>query len=258
MKVERLYLEVTRKCDLLCEHCLRGERENIDMPLSTIDSIFNGIEEIDFLLLSGGEPLMAYSSIKRIVENIKARNIKVNKTLIITNGTVLNARIIMLLEELNNLTNLHISVSKDIFHEIAISNLKLNDLRDDHVKEMKKRFSTGFDISANKVLIKKRGRAANLTQDRLKELSSMSSISYDFSSEGMLNNNSPYIEINKDSVTGIIVVDVHGNIVSYSQSFKEEDLEANMVGANVNTGIYDAVSTYINTKSKGGKVYYYR
>ena len=40
MKVENLYLELTRMCTLECEHCLRGDRRNEYMSFETINNVF--------------------------------------------------------------------------------------------------------------------------------------------------------------------------------------------------------------------------
>ena len=39
MQVYSLILEVTRRCNMCCAHCLRGEAENIDMQKETIDKV---------------------------------------------------------------------------------------------------------------------------------------------------------------------------------------------------------------------------
>ena len=45
MKLEKLYLEVTRMCTLECEHCLRGDRENKYMSTKTIENILKDVKK---------------------------------------------------------------------------------------------------------------------------------------------------------------------------------------------------------------------
>ena len=40
ISIDSLVLEITRRCNMSCEHCMRGEAQNIDMDLSIIDKIF--------------------------------------------------------------------------------------------------------------------------------------------------------------------------------------------------------------------------
>ncbi len=37
MRVYSLILEVTRRCNMCCAHCLRGDAEDIDMEKETVD-----------------------------------------------------------------------------------------------------------------------------------------------------------------------------------------------------------------------------
>ena len=38
--------EVTRRCNLSCEHCLRGDAQNLDMTKETVDKVLDHIESI--------------------------------------------------------------------------------------------------------------------------------------------------------------------------------------------------------------------
>ena len=78
MKVERLYLEVTRKCTLKCEHCLKGDQENKDMSFETIENALKDVTEIDQLFFEGGEPLLAIDQILETIQIIKTKGIKVH------------------------------------------------------------------------------------------------------------------------------------------------------------------------------------
>ena len=78
MKLEKLYLEVTRMCTLECEHCLRGNREKEFMSLETIRNVFSNVKEVDTLLITGGEPLIAIKQISEIIKAIYNNNVKVN------------------------------------------------------------------------------------------------------------------------------------------------------------------------------------
>ena len=59
MYIKKLCLQVTRMCTLKCEHCLKGDGEEKYMPFETIANILKDVTEIDELLITGGEPLLA-------------------------------------------------------------------------------------------------------------------------------------------------------------------------------------------------------
>lgn len=54
-----LVLEVTRKCNMRCIHCLRGPAQRIDMNREIINRLTTEVDWITGLTLSGGEPSIA-------------------------------------------------------------------------------------------------------------------------------------------------------------------------------------------------------
>lgn len=58
MKVCNLILEVTRRCNMNCAHCLRGDAQNMDADPALIPKIFDGIDDIDTITFTGGEPAL--------------------------------------------------------------------------------------------------------------------------------------------------------------------------------------------------------
>ena len=89
IEVYSLILEVTRRCNMTCRHCLRGECQNVDMPHEIIDRTFNGISSVDHITFSGGEPSMNIDAIRYTLEVVKERNISVNSFYLVTNGKVI-------------------------------------------------------------------------------------------------------------------------------------------------------------------------
>lgn len=51
-----LILEVTRKCNLHCAHCLRGDAQCVDMSKSTIDKLMPMLGKVSSVTFTGGEP----------------------------------------------------------------------------------------------------------------------------------------------------------------------------------------------------------
>ena len=69
---KELGIELTRKCNQKCSHCLRGPSENVDLSEEVIDSLFdnNNIYLIENLYLSGGEPTMNGKALVYLVDKI--------------------------------------------------------------------------------------------------------------------------------------------------------------------------------------------
>lgn len=98
-----LMLEVTRKCNLKCEHCMRGEPQNIDMPDEILEKVFVQTDWVYHLSLTGGEPFLAPQVIEKMVDIIIEKKIKVGRCTTVDNGTILNDMGIRCVKALNRL-----------------------------------------------------------------------------------------------------------------------------------------------------------
>ena len=78
--------EVTRRCNLSCEHCLRGDAQNLDMTKETVDKVLDHIESIGCLTFSGGEPTLNIPIIRYIFSEIWRREIPLDSFYVVTNG----------------------------------------------------------------------------------------------------------------------------------------------------------------------------
>lgn len=260
MKVEKLHLELTRMCTIECEHCFRGERRNEFMSINTIDNIFKDVSEVEFLLLTGGEPLLALRQIKELLNIINKKNIKIDKILLVTNCTVLNNDIITTLNELSNDSDFYLRLSYDMFHYIELNRLNLLDKRKENADILKEKFNALEYSDYTKVqnrhkeMIYAIGKAANLTLKRLDEINVMGNTNYDFNFAEIIPDSFPdytsYVEEDNE-LYGVVTIDVNGNVVSYSLPFDEEDREANVYDSNVNKhGLLNASLNYIKNKNQ--------
>lgn len=242
MKVKKLYLELTRMCTIECEHCLRGERKEEYMSEETINNIFKNINEVEFLLLTGGEPLLALNQIKKILEVIKEREIKINCVLLVTNCTVLNEGIMKTLSELSTLTDFEIRLSYDMFHYMELNRLNLLETRQENAEVFKDKFKAE-DYSdyqnapqVQRQLIYPIGRASHLSSERLNEINKIGHTNYAINNRD-LQGNSPsnifYME-STDTLGGIINIDVNGNVTSSVTTFEKEDEESKKCNSNIN------------------------
>lgn len=84
--VGNLTVEITRRCNLKCKHCMRGEAECVDISYRDVDSLFSLVNEVHELYITGGEPSLCVPQLRYIVHLIQERNIKVDRITIISNG----------------------------------------------------------------------------------------------------------------------------------------------------------------------------
>lgn len=84
-----ILIEVTRDCNLTCEHCLRGEKENKSIQRKDVEALFSKINtEINTLTLTGGEPALKPDKIEMILDIAKSYGIDIYNFYMATNGTI--------------------------------------------------------------------------------------------------------------------------------------------------------------------------
>ena len=255
MYIEELHLGVTRMCTIECEHCLRGDRKNEYMSKETINNVLSEVKHIGKLLITGGEPLLATNQIKEIINVIKKNDIKVDNVILISNATVLNDDVIEVLYELKKMPNFKFMLSYDMFHYLELQRLNLLEKRNFNAKIFIDKFGAkeyGKDDKKDKVdqvQYKRLGRAKNITDEMLAYINSLSNTKYVLSDDTMdyfIRTVSVDYHANKNSITGVITVDVNGNITGYGESFEDEDDEVEEYDSNINKlGLTTATENYI-------------
>jgi uncharacterized protein len=137
-----LYIMVSGICNLSCAYCFANQgnygvkkyskliEEKVIKRIPEVLSAFSAIRSIAFF---GGEPLLAYKYIEKIIKEIeKIGNFELN---IITNGTILNSNIIELLKTYH----FRVTVSIDgwkIVHDLNRKTLKGNGSFDIIIKNL--------------------------------------------------------------------------------------------------------------------------
>lgn len=86
LEIERLSIEITRRCNMKCSHCMRGDARNTDINPGYITNILRHTQNIGYLNLTGGEPSMNVE-IRFVLNNLKRRKIPVGSFHIVTNGS---------------------------------------------------------------------------------------------------------------------------------------------------------------------------
>ena len=71
MHINNLMIEVTRRCNLKCDHCLRGDAQNKDISTEYIDALLDQVTSIGSVTFTGGEPFLATYIIDYFLNKLK-------------------------------------------------------------------------------------------------------------------------------------------------------------------------------------------
>lgn len=86
---DSLAIETTRRCNMACAHCLRGDAQAMDMKPEYIDRILDTAEYIGTILFSGGEPALNPGIIRHTLDYVKGNDIPVYGFSLVTNGSLI-------------------------------------------------------------------------------------------------------------------------------------------------------------------------
>lgn len=91
---ENVTIETTRKCNLTCKHCMRGDAQNLDINYKYIDLLLRKNHIFFLLYFSGGEPLLNKKAIIYIINKIIKENLPVFSIGLTTNATIYEKEVI--------------------------------------------------------------------------------------------------------------------------------------------------------------------
>jgi organic radical activating enzyme len=124
-----LIIEITRKCNMSCNHCLRGEPQNKDIDFKYIDTLLDKTREINCVVFTGGEPSLNPEAINYFVEGCEKRGIYLSHFFIATNTKEVTEKFLMSILKLycycDNKNFCMIGISNDQYHEIDENNKEL-------------------------------------------------------------------------------------------------------------------------------------
>jgi len=144
MIIDELIVEITRRCNMNCKHCLRGYAQNKDMDYNTMVKILTNIDSIGLVIFTGGEPSLNVQGLKDFLRLCKDKSIPIGSFYIATNGTNSEDFIDVIFDLYNyclDKKSSHIDISRSHYHyeqdEEMIKKLKCLSF----VKERKEYFS---------------------------------------------------------------------------------------------------------------------
>lgn len=117
------FIEITRRCNLSCVHCMKGDAQPIDILPEYIDSFMSQFDLIYALAFGGGEPTLAPDLIRYTLNSAKRHGVRIGRVVIITNGTVKSEDFLSVFRDFSNYTLKpeynRILISNDRFHRFA-------------------------------------------------------------------------------------------------------------------------------------------
>ena len=121
--VNYLAIEVTRRCNMKCNHCLRGDAQNLDISTAVLSGIAKHIHPAS-VIFTGGEPSLNVPAIKRYFELAERYDTMPAAFYVATNGATSKEQMrnlaLTLLESYAKMEEqdmCEVDVSVDMFHE---------------------------------------------------------------------------------------------------------------------------------------------
>lgn len=129
--VQNLCLIATERCNLNCDHCMRGNCSNKVMDDKVIEATLSQFYHIQNLSICGGEITMALDTLEKIFSYVIENNIIVEMVTMVINGTIYSEEFLKLLDYMSSyISNKRMKelsanfvISKDMYHFREIERL---------------------------------------------------------------------------------------------------------------------------------------
>ncbi len=150
--IKSIALEVTRRCNEKCKHCMRGEAQNIDMSKEVIDRLL--VEKnllISKLVFSGGEPTLNIDLIIYTIDKIISEGKFVLQIEITTNGKIYSSELVSKLKDFKHYVETRFSEFLTMLVEPEIISLRIsNDQFHKVDREVVEKYQTEKELSVIK------------------------------------------------------------------------------------------------------------
>lgn len=101
ISIDQLVVEITRKCNMACAHCLRGDTQDLDIQPAFIDALLENVKEIYNVTFTGGEPALNPGALEYFLSRCQALGVLVHGFYIVTNGKVVPERFLAAVDALD-------------------------------------------------------------------------------------------------------------------------------------------------------------
>lgn len=125
LNIDNLCIEITRRCNMACAHCLRGDAQTADISHEVIDKALENVTSIGTLTFTGGEPSLNVEAMRYALEKCEEEGIFVSTFYVVTNGKAVSDEFLHVLMDWyvfcvdngGEAEYCGIALSKDRFHE---------------------------------------------------------------------------------------------------------------------------------------------
>lgn len=123
-----LAFDITRRCNLNCDFCYKGEPQNDDITKEVIDKTLDSIKEekIGILSILGGEPTLNIPMIEYLIDGIINRGIYVYTISMFTNGLICDESILPVLAKAREYLKNVIAEKNDRIHKLFMMKKNTN------------------------------------------------------------------------------------------------------------------------------------
>lgn len=234
-------IEVTRKCNMKCRHCLRGNAQNIEISDIDLDTFFSKVGYISDLTISGGEPSIAAHKINTVVDMLEKYNVGVGNFYIATNAKEVSNEFLLAVMRLychcddNEISALN--YSNDAYHD----KMKMENIKKLEVFKFTSARNRS-EYENNNVLNEGRAKTNGIGNHGVKH-----DLSY------FLGDISEYVDTSQDNAiidNMTIYLNCKGNVIcGCDWSYKNQDKKENII-CNVNDMNIESFVTYIKRFEK--------
>lgn len=164
--IKNLAMIITDKCNLNCEHCMRGPSGNTHMGEHIINASLEQICKIDTLLIDGGEPSISFLPLYHLLKYVETHDINIDKLITLINGTFYSQDFLELLEgfEYQGI-NTSFHISSDDYHTKEIKERDmLKEYKKNLIKYRKNDMYSGMRMLHKDSKLFREGNAVNLDE----------------------------------------------------------------------------------------------
>lgn len=86
--IRNFSIEVTRRCNMACSHCMRGNAMTLDISHAYIRNMLSRVRAVHNINITGGEPSLNVKAMRYLLSNLKHRGVHVDRFYIVTNGSL--------------------------------------------------------------------------------------------------------------------------------------------------------------------------
>lgn len=90
MDLYTVIIELTRRCNMRCDHCLRGDTQDMNISDEILDNFFRKIKgsHITYIALTGGEVSLVPDRIEAVIKYAKKYHVDMGSFYIVTNAKI--------------------------------------------------------------------------------------------------------------------------------------------------------------------------